>query len=99
MSRLVLPFDSHDSTSPSRLVNPRSLRKLAGVSLLVSFASRSRNSLGPSLPIYLNRGGGFFRKRCRARRFPPRPAGLLLLQPLQHCFRQFQFVLRLAGSL
>ncbi len=54
MSRLVLPLDSHDSTSPSRVVSPSSLENSAGVSA-ASLASRSRNSLGPSLPMNCRR--------------------------------------------
>jgi hypothetical protein len=55
MSRLVLPLESHDSTSPSRVVRPSSLENSAGMSALVSFASRSRNSFGPSLPMNCSR--------------------------------------------
>ena len=55
MSRLVLPLDSHDSTSPSRVVSPSSLENSAGVSVPESLASRSRNSFAPSLPIYCSR--------------------------------------------
>ena len=51
MSRLVLPLDSHDSTSPSRVVRPSSLENSAGVSALESLQAAAGNSFVPSFPI------------------------------------------------
>ena len=56
MSRLVLPLLSQDSTSDSRLVRPELLAQIPGRSRCrMSRDSRSRNSSGPSLPMYCSR--------------------------------------------